>query len=114
MQAIDGYTTDNRLGLHLFSVPPLTAPTRSTRVLVDFGLCAPTRFVFFILVSHCWWTLTCALPLVMSFSHWSVAVGGLWLVRSHSSFLFDTGQSLLVDFDCCFATIRSPDAVGGL
>ena len=114
MLAIEGYTTDNRLGLHLFSVPPLTAPTRSTRVLVDFGLCAPTRLffltlvsrcwwtltfalrrydrqtllvdfdlcaptrlVFFILVSHCWWTLTCALPLVMSFSHWSVAVGGL-------------------------------------
>ena len=73
MQAIEGYTTDNRLGLHLFSVPPLTAPTRSTPVLV-----------------------------------------GLWLVRSHSSFLFDTGQPLLVDFDFCFATIRSPDAVGGL
>ena len=41
-------------------------------------------------------------------------VGGLWLVRSHSSFLFDTGQPLLVDFDFCFATIRTPDAVGGL
>ena len=41
-------------------------------------------------------------------------VGGLWLVRSHSSFLFDTGQPLLVDFDFCFATILSPDAVGGL
>ena len=101
-------------GYPFFSVPPLTAPTRSTRVLVDFGLCAPTRLffltlvsrcwwtltfalrrydrqtllvdfdlcaptrlVFFILVSHCWWTLTCVLPLVMSFSHWSVAVGGL-------------------------------------
>ena len=40
-------------------------------------------------------------------------VGGLWLVRSHSSFLFDTCQPLLVDFDFCFATIRSPDAVVG-
>ena len=35
-------------------------------------------------------------------------------MRSHSSFLFDTGQPLLVDFDFCFATIRSPDAGGGL
>ena len=57
-------------------------------LLVDFDLCASTRLVFLTLVSHCWWTLTCALPLVLSFSHWSVAVGGLWLVRSHSSCLF--------------------------
>ena len=53
-------------------------------------------------------------PLVLSFRHWSVAVGGLWLVRSHSSCLFETGQPLLVDFDFCFAMIRPPDAVGGL
>ena len=36
-------------------------------LLVDFGLCAPTRLVFLTLVSHCWWTLACALPLVLSF-----------------------------------------------
>ena len=36
-------------------------------LLVDFDLCAPTRLVFFTLVSHCWWTLACALPLVLSF-----------------------------------------------
>ena len=61
-------------------------------------------------------------------------------MRSHSSFLFDTGQLLLVDFDLCVSTrlvlkktrqfdtgqpllvnfdmcfvmIRSPGAVGGL
>ena len=32
----------------------------------------------------------------------------------HSSCLFDTSQPVLVDFDLCFAMIRSPDAVGGL
>ena len=53
-------------------------------LLVDFNFCAPTRLVFFTLVSHCWWTLTCAFPL---------------------SCLFDIGQSLLVDFDLC-APIR--------
>ena len=46
-------------------------------LLVNFGLCAPTRLVFLTLVSYCWWTLTCALPLVLSFSYWSVTVGGL-------------------------------------
>ena len=25
-------------------------------LLVNFGLCAPTRLVFLTLVSHCWWT----------------------------------------------------------
>ena len=49
-------------------------------LLVDFGLCASTRLVFLTLVSRCWWTLACALPLVLSFSHWSATVGGLWLV----------------------------------
>ena len=44
------------------------------------------------------------LPLVLSFSNWSAAVGGLWLVRSDSSCLFDTGQSLLVDFGLCAST----------
>ena len=83
-------------------------------LLVDFDLCAPTRLVFLTLVSYCWWTLACALPLVLSFSHWSVVVGGLWLGRSHSSCLFDTGQSLLADFVLCFAMIRSPGVVGGL
>ena len=75
-------------------------------LLVDFGLCAPTRLVFFLtLVSRCRWTLACAFPLVSSFSHWSAAVGGLWLVRSHSSCLFfDTGQSLSVDFGLCTST----------
>ena len=46
-------------------------------LLVDFDMCASTRLVFLTLVSHCWWTLTGALPLVLSFSHWSVTVGGL-------------------------------------
>ena len=36
-------------------------------LLVDFDLDAPTRLVFLVLVSHCWWTLTCAVPLVLSF-----------------------------------------------
>ena len=63
-----------------------------------------TRLVFLTLVNHCWWTLTCALSLVLSFWHWSVTVGGLWLVRFHSSCLFDIGQSLLVDFDLCAPT----------
>ena len=45
-------------------------------LLVDFDLCASTRLVFLTLVSHCWWTLTYVLPLVLSFSHWSVPVGG--------------------------------------
>ena len=61
-------------------------------LLVDFDLRAPTRLIFLVLVSHCWWTLTWALPLVLSFSHWSAIVGGLCLVRSHSSCLFDIGQ----------------------
>ena len=39
------------------------------------------------------------------FSHWSVTVGGLWLVRFHPSCLFfDIGQSLLADFDLCTST----------
>ena len=46
-------------------------------LLVDFDLCASIRLVFLTLVSHCWWTLTCALPLVLSFSPLSVSVGGL-------------------------------------
>ena len=70
----------------------------------DFDLCVSTRLVFWTLVSRCRWTLTCALPLVLSFSHWSAAVGGLWLVRSHSSCLFHSGQSLSVDFDLCAST----------
>ena len=73
-------------------------------LLVDFGLCASTLLIFFTLINHCWWTLTCTLPLVLSFSHWSVAVGGLWLVRFHSCYLFHTDQSLLVDFDLYAST----------
>ena len=46
-------------------------------LLVDFDLCASTCLVFLTLASHCWWTLTSALPLVLSFSHWSATVGGL-------------------------------------
>ena len=48
----------------------LCAPTRlvcfdiGQSLLADFCLCAPTRLVFFKLVSRCWWTLTCAIPLV--------------------------------------------------
>ena len=51
----------------------LYAPTRLVffdicqALLVDFDLCAPTRLVFLTLVSRCWWTLTCALPFVLSF-----------------------------------------------
>ena len=72
-------------------------------LFVDFGLCCPSRLVFLTLVSHCWWTLTCALPLVLSW-HWSATVGGLWLVPCHSSCLFEIGQSLLVDFYFCVTT----------
>ena len=109
----------------------LCAPTRlalfnsGQSLLVDFGLCASTRLVFLTLVRRCWWrlacafplvlsfstlvcrcwrTLACALPLVLSFSHRAVTVGGLWLVRSHSSCLFNSGQSLLVDFGFCSPT----------
>ena len=32
-------------------------------LLVDFGLCTSTRLVFLTLVSRCWWTLDCVLPL---------------------------------------------------
>ena len=46
-------------------------------LLVDFDLGAPTRLVFLVLVIYYWWTLTCALQLVLSFRHWSVTVGGL-------------------------------------
>ena len=60
--------------------------------------------VFLTLASHCWRTLTCALPLVLSFWHWSATVGRLWLVRSHSSCLFDIGQVLLVNFSLCAPT----------
>ena len=35
-------------------------------LLVNFDLCAPTRLAFFTLVSHCWWTLACVLPPVLS------------------------------------------------
>ena len=50
---------------------------------VDFGLCTSIRLVFLTLVNRCWWTLICALPLVLS---------------------FHTGQSLLVDFGLCAST----------
>ena len=84
----------------------LCAPTHICQLLLeDFGLCVSTRLVFFTLVSRCWWTLACALPLVLSSSHWAVAVGGLWLVHFHSSCLFDTDQSLLVDFGLCASTL---------
>ena len=70
----------------------------------------PLVLSFLTLVSRCWWILAWALPLVLSLFdigqsllvdfglsastrlvfiwHWSVAVGGLWLVRFHSSCLF--------------------------
>ena len=88
----------------------LYGPTRLVffdigHLLMNFDLCASTRLLFLTFVSHCLWTLTCALPLVLSFLHWSsVTVGGLWIVRSHSSCLFHTGQTLLVDFDLCAPT----------
>ena len=53
-------------------------------LLVDFDLRASTRLVFLTLVSHCWWTLACALPFVLSF--------------------FYIGHLLLVDFDLCATT----------
>ena len=61
----------------------LCVPTRliffdiGQSLLAGFDLCAPTRLVFLTLVNRCWWTLACALQLVFSFLHWSVAVGGL-------------------------------------
>ena len=54
----------------------LCAPTRLVfldidhLLLVDFEMCAPTRLiflVFFTLVSRFWWILACALPFVLSF-----------------------------------------------
>ena len=45
----------------------LCAPTRvvffdiGQSLLVDFDLRAPTRLVFLTLISRCWWTLTFAL-----------------------------------------------------
>ena len=50
----------------------LCAPTRldffdiGQSLLMDFGLYSPTRLVFLTLVSRCWWTLACTLPLVLS------------------------------------------------
>ena len=94
------------IGQALLANFDLCAPTRlvffdiGLSLLMNFGMCSPTRLVFLTLVNCCWWTLTCALPLVLSFSHWSVAVGGLWL----PSCLFHTGQSLLVDFGLCAST----------
>ena len=94
------------IGQALLADFDLCAPTRlvffdiGLSLLMNFGMCSPTRLVFLTLVSCCWWTLTCALPLVLSFSHWSVTVGGLWLV----SCLFHTGLSLLVDFGLCAST----------
>ena len=34
-------------------------------LLMDFNLCAPTRLIFLVLVSHCWWILACSLPFVL-------------------------------------------------
>ena len=61
------------IGQSLLAYFDLCAPTRlvffdtGQSLLVNFDLCAPTRLAFFTLVSHCWWTLACALPLVLSF-----------------------------------------------
>ena len=82
------------IGQALLADFDLCAPTRlvffdlGLSLLMNFGMCSPTRLVFLTLVSCCWLTLACALPLVLSFSHWSVAGGGHWLVRFHSSCLF--------------------------
>ena len=61
------------IGPSLLTDFSLSAPTRLVffnivqSLLVDFGLCAPIRLVFFTLGNRCWWTLACALPLVLSF-----------------------------------------------
>ena len=68
------------IGQPLLADFDLCVPTRlvffgiGQSLLVDFDLCASTRLVFLVLVIHCWWTLTCAFPLVLSFSHWLVTV----------------------------------------
>ena len=36
-------------------------------LLLDFVLRAPTRLIFLVLVSHCWWTLSCAHQFVLSY-----------------------------------------------
>ena len=74
-------------------------------LLVDFNLCAPTRLVFLTLVSHCWWTLACTIPLVLFFFD----IGHLLLVdfdlcASTRLVFFDIGHLLLVDFDLCAST----------
>ena len=51
----------------------LCVPTRlvffdiGQSLLVDIDLWASTRLDFFTLVSRCWWTLACGLPLVLCF-----------------------------------------------
>ena len=57
---------------------------KSAPSAVATDLCVPTCLVFFDIGQ----SLLVALPFVLSFSHWSVAVGGIWLVRFHSSCLF--------------------------
>ena len=72
---------------------------------MDFGLCVSTRLVFYTLVSRYWWTLACALPLVLSFFDigQSLLVDfGLYV--STRLVFFDIGSSLLTDFGLCAPT----------
>ena len=88
------------------------APTRlvffdtGQSLLVDFDLCAPTRLAFITLVSHCWWNLACALPLVLSFffNIGPSLLADFGVCAPTRLFFFDTGQSLLVDFCLCAST----------
>ena len=74
-------------------------------LFVDFDLRASTRLVFLTLVSHCWWTLTCALPLVLSFFY----ISHLLLVDVDlcATTRLIIVQSVLVDFALCTSFVSS-------
>ena len=54
-------------GLNRFEPDIPRNVSRHIDPVCNMGLCTSIRLVFLILVSHCWWTLTCALPLVLCF-----------------------------------------------
>ena len=73
-------------------------------LLVDFDLYASTRLVFLTLVSHCWWTLTCALPSSCLFDIVQSLLVDFDLYAPTRLVFFDIGHLLLVNFDLCAST----------
>ena len=54
---------------------------------------------------RCWWTLTCTLPLVLSFFYIGQSLlVDFGLCAATRLIFFDIDQSLLVDFDLCAST----------